>query len=150
MVTSRWISKVLVISSEQNNNNQLNKKLSMGAKPKQRSSQESETEKLRRMSASEFVLKMCQQIFLDFKFKTTNSSTIMASSSENSQQNELRYPRKIQWHQKTLEGKYNCKRCSSLVYPVDSIGPLKSSTYFHRYFIIVFYHVMSKFEIFFF
>ena len=134
MVTSRWISKVLVISSEQNNNNQLNKSLSMGAKPKQRSSEE--TEKLRRMSASEFVLKMCQQIFLDFKFKTTNSSTIMASSSENSQQNELRYPRKIQWHRKTLEGKYNCKRCSSLVYPVDSIGPLKSSTYFHRYFIM--------------
>ena len=64
MVTSRWISKVLVISSEQNNNNQLNKKLSMGAKPKQSSSEESETEKLRRMSASEFVLKMCQQIFL--------------------------------------------------------------------------------------
>ena len=136
MVTSRWISKVLVISSEQNNNNQLNKELSMGAKPKQRSSEESETEKLRRMSASEFVLKMCQQIFLDFKFKTTNSSTIMASSSENSQENELRYPRKIQWHRKTLEGKYNCKRCSSLVYPVDSIGPLKSSTYFHRYFIM--------------
>ena len=134
MVTSRWISKVLVISSEQNNNNQLNKSLSMGAKPKQRSSEE--TEKLRRMSASEFVLKMCQQIFLDFKFKTTNSSTIMASSSENSQQNELRYPRKIQWHRKTLEGKYDCKRCSSLVYPVDSIGPLKSSTYFHRYFIM--------------
>ena len=136
MVTSRWISKVLVISSEQNNNNQLHKKLSMGAKSKQPSSEEIETEKLRRMSASEFVLKMCQQIFLDFKFKTTNSSTIMASSSENSQQNELRYPRKIQWHQKTLEGKYNCKRCSSLVYPVDSIGPLKSSTYFHRYFIM--------------
>ena len=68
MVTSRWISRVLVISSdEQNNNNQLNKKLSMGAKPKQHSSEESETEKLRRMSAAEFVLKMCQQIFLDFK-----------------------------------------------------------------------------------
>ena len=136
MVTSRWISKVLVISSEQNNNNQLNKKLSMGAKSKQPSSEEIETEKLRSMPAAEFVLKMCQQIFLDFKFKTTNSSTIMASSSENSQQNELRYPRKIQWHQKTLEGKYNCKRCSRLVYPVDSIGPLKSSTYFHRYFIM--------------
>ena len=136
MVTSRWISKVLVISSEQNNNNQLNKELSMGAKPKQGSSEDSETEKLRSMPAAEFVLKMCQQIFLDFKFKTTNSSTIMASSSENSQQNELRYPRKIQWHRKTLEGKYYCKRCSSLVYPVDSIGPLKSSTYFHRYFIM--------------
>ena len=140
MVTSRWISRVLIISSEQNNfleqnkNNQLHKKLSLiGAK---RPSDESVTIKLSKMTAAEFVLKMCQQIFLDFKFKTTNSSTIMASSSENSQQNELRYPRKIQWHRKTLEGKYNCKRCSSLVYPVDSIGPLKSSTYFHRYFIM--------------
>ena len=63
MVTSRWISKVLVISSEQNNNNQLNKKLSMGAKSKQPSSEEIETEKLRSMPAAEFVLKMCQQIF---------------------------------------------------------------------------------------
>ena len=140
LVTSRWISRVLVIISseekhslEQNNNNQQqhDKKLSIIS-----AKRSDESLSLRRISAAEFILKMCQQIFLDFKFKTTNSSTIMASSSENSQQNELRYPRKIQWHRKTLEGKYNCKRCSSLVYPVDSIGPLKSSTYFHRYFIM--------------
>ena len=134
MVTSRWISRVLVISSEQNNcleqknNNQLHKKLSLiGAK---RPSDESATIKLSKMTAAEFVLKMCQQIFLDFKFKTTNSSssTIMASStSEN-----INEKQKKQWHRKTLSEKYNCVRCSTLVYPVDSIGPLKSSTYFHR------------------
>ena len=135
LVTSRWISRVLVIISseqnnflEQNNNNQQqhDKKLSIISAKRC-----DESLSLRRISAAEFILKICQQIFLDFKFKTTtNSSTIIMASTSTSE--NINEKKKNQWIRKTLEEKYSCKRCSTLVYPVDSIGPLKSSTYFHR------------------